>query len=243
MAGHAVINGRSVVGLIPARGGSKGLPAKNIRPLCGKPLIAWTVEKAKLSKYLDVVLVTTDSREIADIATQYGAQAPFLRPPELASDTASTYDAVFHALKYYRDVEKREFDYTVLLEPTSPLREDDDIDRMLELLESHRDDTDSIVSVGEVGEHPSIMKRLVGNRMEAFCPELSQTSRRQDNVPAYFPYGVAYIAKTAALADEKTFYTKRCMPYPIQRHQNYEIDDLYDFLCVESVMKHRWKLT
>ena len=238
-----MINDRRVLGIIPARGGSKGLPGKNVRQLCGKPLIAWTIEKAKKSRYLDVILVTTDSQEIADIACQYSAYVPFLRPADLASDYSTTYDVVCHALSYCRDEEGREFEYTALLEPTSPLREDDDIDRMLELLDDSADEFDSIISVGKGTEHPSIMKRLVGKRMEPFCPELAKPTRRQDHTPAYFPYGVAYIAKSLVLLKERTFYTRRGLSFLIKRYQNYEIDDLYDFVCVESVMKYEWKLT
>lgn len=237
-----MINGKRVLALIPARGGSKGLPRKNIRPMCGKPLIAWSIEKAKLSKYLDMVLVTTDSQEIADIARQYGAYVPFLRPPELATDRSTTYDAVRHALAYLETNEEKIFDYIVLLEPTSPLREDDDVDQMLEHLIDMSSDFDSIVSVGEVAEHPSIVRRVRGARLEPFCPELEQTTRRQDNEPAYFPYGVAYIVKTDVYLAERTFCSQRCTWFLINRYQNYEIDDLYDFLCVEVVMRKEWSL-
>ena len=238
-----MINGKRVLAIIPARGGSKGLPRKNIRDLCGKPLVAWSIEKAKRSRHLDVVLVTTDSQEIADVARQYGAAVPFLRPGDLATDHASTYDVICHALAHYRTGEGREFDYTVLLEPTSPLREDDDVDRMLQALDARADEFDAIVSLGRVGEHPSIMKRVHDDgRIEPFCPELAQTTRRQDNAPAYFPFGVAYIAKTRALLDENTFYTRRCMAFRIKRYQNYEIDDIYDWNCVESVMRQEWGL-
>lgn len=235
-----MFNEHSVIAIIPARGGSKGLPGKNIRELCGKPLIAWTIEKARKSKYIDTVLVSTDSDEIAEIARQYGASVPFIRPDELATDSASSFDVVKHTLDYCQENEGKKFNFTVLMEPTSPLREDDDIDRMLEILVRRQDGFDSIVSIGEVAEHPSITKRLNGERMEPFCPELALTTRRQDNVPAYFPYGVAYINKTESLLEEKTFYTKRCTYFLIKRYQNYEIDDLYDFLSVESVMKHQW---
>lgn len=237
-----MINNKRVLALIPARSGSKGLPGKNIRTLCGKPLVAWSIEKAKRSQYLDVILVTTDSPEIADVSRQYGAIVPFLRPAYLATDHASTYDVIRHALTYCRTHENHEFDYTVLLEPTSPLREDDDIDRMLEALDTRVDEFDAIISVGQVIEHPSIMKRLAGDRLEPFCPELVQTTRRQDNAPAYYPFGVAYIAKTLTLLEENTFYTRRCMAFPIKRYQNYEIDDVYDWFCVENVMKHEWGL-
>jgi CMP-N-acetylneuraminic acid synthetase len=237
-----MINGKSAIAIIPARSGSKGLPGKNIKELCGKPLVGWTIQKAKKADHLDVVLVTTDNQGIADIANQYGAAVPFLRPADLATDQATTMDVVRHVLNYYRITEGREFDYTVLLEPTSPLREDDDIDRMLAMLDAKADEFDAIVSVGAVTEHPSIMKRLSGDKMEPFCPELAQTTRRQDNSPAYFPFGVAYIAKTTVLLEENTFYPRRCMPFSIKRYQNYEIDDMYDFICVENIMKHEWRL-
>lgn len=237
-----MIAGKRVLAVIPARGGSKGLPGKNIREICGKPLIGWTIDKAKKSRYLDTILVTTDSQEIADVAQRFGAYVPFIRPAELATDQASTYDVIRHALTYFKDEGSEEFDFVVLLEPTSPLREDDDIDRMLELLVARIDKFDAIVSVGEVTEHPSIMKRLVGAHLEPFCPELTQTTRRQDNAPAYFPFGVAYIAKTSTLLEENTFYTHRCTYFPIKRYQNYEIDDIYNFLCAEIIMKHEWEL-
>lgn len=235
-----MIYGKRVLALIPARGGSKGLPGKNTRILCGKPLIAWSIEKAKRSRYLDSVVVTTDSEEIARVAKAFGAEVPFLRPAEYATETASTYDAIRHALSFMHDRQQREFDYVVLLEPTAPLREDDDIDRMLEKLVSRSDEFDSIVSVGEVTEHPSIMKRLDGAYVMPLIAELEQTSRRQDNQPAYYPYGIAYIAKITTLLDENTFYCKRCTYYPIKRYQNFDIDDIYDFLSVERVMIHEW---
>ncbi len=237
-----MINGKSAIAIITARGGSKGLPGKNLRPLCGKPLIAWTIEKAKLSKYLDMIVVSTENEDIATVSEKFGADVPYKRPDELASDTASSIDVVIHALDYIEREQSKTFDYVVLLEPTSPLREDDDIDNMLEKLDSTEQLYDSVISLGEVSEHPSIVKKLSEGDIEPFCPELSQTSRRQDNEPAFFPYGVAYIVKTSSLFKEKTFYTKRSTYYQIKRYQNYEIDDLYDFLCVESVMKYQWDL-
>lgn len=237
-----MISGKTVLGIIPARGGSKGLPGKNTKLLCGKPLIGWSIEKAKKSRYLDLTLVTTDDQEIADISSKLGAYVPFLRPAELASDTSTTLEAVVHALDYLTENENRTFDIIVLLEPTSPLREDDDIDKMLEKYINVEDQFDSIVSIGEVDEHPAIVKRVVDNSLEPFCPELMQTTRRQDNEPAYFPYGVAYMVKTKALLAEKTFYTKRCTFYRLKQYQNYEIDSIYDFLCIENIMKYQWGL-
>ena len=235
-----MISNKRVIAIIPARGGSKGLPGKNIRPLCGKPLIAWSIERALQSHYVDAVVVTTDSHEIADVALRYGAEVPFLRPAHLASDTASSVDTVLHALNHYRDTLGKTFDYVVLLEPTSPLREVGDIDSMLDKLLAHADDFDAIVSVGEVHEHPSIMKRLEGNTMQPFYANLAMTSRRQDNVPAYFPYGVAYVVSTDTLYSLQTFYPPRATFFEIKRHQCFEIDDLCDFLVVETMMKQKW---
>lgn len=235
-----MISNKRVIAIIPARGGSKGLPGKNIRPLCGKPLIAWSIERARQSRHIDTVVVTTDSQDIADVALGCGAEVPFLRPAHLASDTASSVDTVLHTLDYYRDILGKTFDYVVLLEPTSPLREAGDIDGMLNKLLANADDFDAIVSVGEVHEHPSIMMRLEGNTMQPFYTDLAMTGRRQDNVPAYFPYGVAYIVTANTLYSLRTFYPPRATFFEIKRHQCFEIDDLCDFLVVETMMKQEW---
>lgn len=234
-----MFNGKRIVGIIPARGGSKGLSGKNIKMLCGKPLIAWTIEAGLNSKYLDEVMVTTDSEEIADVSRKFGAAVPFLRPQELALDHSTTFEAVQHAIDFYRTNRRTIFDYIVLLEPTSPLREKDDIDKMIEKLISHEQLYDSIISIGEVHEHPSIMKKITGDTLQSFCEEVEMKSRRQDNQPAYFPYGVAYIIKTDILLKEKTFYSARNTFYKIKRYQNYEIDDIYDFLAIENIMKYQ----
>lgn len=237
-----MIKGKKVLAVIPARSGSKGLVGKNIRPMCGKPLIVWSIEKGKLSKYVDTLLVTTDCPKIASIAEKTGAYVPFLRPAKLAQDHTTAYDTLRHAIAFLKERENKVFDYIVLLEPTSPLREDDDVDKMLEHLIENADQFDSIISVGEVDEHPSIIRRINGLRLEPYCPDLELTKRRQDNEPAYFPFGVAYIAKTDVLLSEDTFYTERTTFFKIKRYQNYEIDDLHSFLCAERIMKFEWSL-
>jgi len=237
-----MINGKNVLAIIPARGGSKGLPGKNIKTLCGKPLIAWSIEAGLASQYVDEVVVTADSDEIAEVARKFGASTPFIRPAELASDTATSFDAIKHTIDFYAEHFSKSFDYIVLLEPTSPLREKNDIDEMLEKLVSVDGKFDAIVSLGEVNEHPSIMKRTIGNEIQTFSKELTITTRRQDNETAYFPYGVAYIVKTNTLIGEKTFYPLRTTYKIIKRYQCYEIDDIYDFLAIENIMKYEWKI-
>jgi CMP-N,N'-diacetyllegionaminic acid synthase len=237
-----MINGKSIIAIIPARDGSKGLPGKNIKELCGKPLIAWSIEAGLGSKYIDEVMVTTESEEIARIAREFGASVPFIRPTELASDTATSFDAIKHAIDFYENELHKRFDYIVLLEPTSPLREKDDIDGMIKTIISMEDQFDAIVSLGEVHEHPSIMKKRVGNEIEPYCKKLVMATRRQDNEIAYFPYGVAYIVKTKTLLEEKSFYPRRTTHRMIKRYQCYEIDDIYDFLAIENIMKYEWKI-
>lgn len=232
-----MINGKSVISIIPARGGSKGLPGKNIKHLSGKPLISWTIKQALSSKHIDTVVVSTDSQDIANISKSYGAQAPFIRPVNLATDVASTHSVVQHCLDYYLRSNSL-FDYVVLLEPTSPLRRPDDIDTMLTNLDLNSNDFDSIVSLGETHAHPSILKIFTNGSVSSFLNSPSTSNlRRQDHDSVYFPYGVAYVVKTAVLLKEKTFYTQKCMGHLIERWQHYEIDDLCDFLCVEAMIK------
>lgn len=236
-----MINEKKVLAIIPARGGSKGLPNKNIKELCGKPLINWTIEKAQLSKYIDELIVSTDSQVIANAALQAGVKIPYLRPNVLAQDATPMYEVVMHALKYFEEIGQY-FDIVILLEPTSPLRENDDIDNMLRKLIENYAEYNAIVSLGEVSEHPSIIKKINGKEVVPFCKEIKMGFRRQDNEKAYFPYGVAYISKVKCFLEEKTFYQERTTYYIIKRYQNYEIDDIYDFLAIENVMKHEWSI-
>ena len=131
-----MINGKEILGIIPARAGSKGLPHKNMKLFCGKPLISWTIEAALTSKYIDKVIVSTDSLEIAKISNQYGELAPFIRPAFLSTDTAPSIDVIRHVCEYLKEQNSKEFDYISLLEPTSPLRETSDIDNAIFILNS-----------------------------------------------------------------------------------------------------------
>jgi CMP-N,N'-diacetyllegionaminic acid synthase len=231
-----VINDKSVLALIPARAGSKGLPGKNTRPLLGKPLINWSIETALTSKYIDDVVVSTDSLEIAEIARLAGANIPFIRPADLATDTATSVDVAIHALSEINSRIGTKYDFIVLLEPTSPIRKTTDLERMLEKLNSNSSIFDGIISLGEVREHPSYMKKLNGDRFSNLIKDSPSTSRRQDNEPVYFPYGLAYIVKCSTLIDEQTFYPENCTYHIIEPEQCYEIDSIQDFAFVESLL-------
>ena len=231
-----MINGKSVIAIVPARDGSKGLPGKNIKNLCGKPLIAWTIEKALKSIYIDEVVVSTDRRKIAEIAVQFGANVPFLRPDELATDEATSFSVVDHCLDFFKSMRAMEFDYVVLLEPTSPLRRDNDIDKVLYKLDKNADRFDSIITVGISKEHPAVTMRIIDDALTSYSDGVPMVYRRQDYPPAVFPFGVAYACKVTQLTIEKTFYTERRAGYLISRDQQFEIDDIYDFVTIEAIM-------
>lgn len=230
---------KNILGLIPARGNSKGLPRKNIKPLLGKPLIAWTIEQTLASKYLDRVVVSTDDKEIAEISKKYGAEVPFMRPKELAKDNSTTTDVIIHTLNWFKNSGQK-FDYLALFEPTSPLREKNDIDNGIMKLIDNENKADSLVSVGEISlEHPFISKEIdeKGYVKPFYKVPNNKVGRRQDLSKAYFPYGVLYLSKVSAIKKYKTFYQKKTMPMFIKRWQNYEIDDMWDFICIEAILK------
>jgi CMP-N-acetylneuraminic acid synthetase len=230
--------GKKILALIPARGGSKGLPGKNIKPLFGKPLIGWTIEQALRSRLLDRVVVSTDDKAIAETAVKYGAEVPCLRPPGLARDNSRVVDVVLHVLDLF---EKRgeKYDYLLLLEPTSPLRKKGDIDRAVRTLVDAGARADSLVSVGEIAlEHPAYAKTIGRNKfIKPYCPDISSAGNRQGLAKAYFPYGVVYLSKVPFIRKRGQVYGGKILPLFIERWQNYEINDALDLKCVETIFK------
>jgi len=228
-----------ILTIIPARGGSKGLMKKNIRPLLGKPLIAWTIEAARQSRLVTSIYISTDDPEIAKISEEYGVKVPELRPAELATDRSSIYDVINYILDNLAK-KGQTFDIIILLEPTSPLRKKGEIDRAIELFIKNYDKADSLISVGEVQlEHPYTMKTVENGFIKPFITQNTKSSNRQDMPVFYFPYGVIYLSKVKTLKESGTFYQKNTLAYAIERWQNYEINDIYDFHCVESVFKYQ----
>lgn len=229
--------GYKILAIITARGGSKGLPGKNIKDLNGKPLIAWTIEQIKHSKLIDDVFISTDSQEIADVSEQYGIYVPELRPDYLATDTASSMDVMEYTLNR-AEGNNQVYDYVLLLEPTSPLRKKDDLDNIIRLA-GDNPNRDGVISVGKVHlEHPMIIKRVSENgSIVPYNREILTAYQRQQHDDALFPYGVGYLIKASIFKREHTIYTSNVIPYYIERWQNYEIDDIYDFKCIETIMK------
>ncbi len=230
---------KTFLAIIPSRGGSKGLPGKNIKELCGKPLIAWSIEAGSKNKYIDEVMVTTDSQEIANIAKQYGANIPFLRPKELASDTATTFDAAKHTIEFYKNELNKEFDYIVLLEPTSPLREVLDIDNAIEKL--LRSNANSIVGICKTeDQNPAFLVKKDGNGfISGYENKDMKVLRRQEIEDIYFFEGSLYISDITTYLYRKSFYHKDTIGYEVPKYKALEIDDIYDFIMVEAIMKYK----
>lgn len=236
-----MIDGKRVLALVPARSGSKGLPGKNIRPLGGKPLLVWPIEAALASRYVDRVIVSTDSEHYADLARAAGAVVPFLRPAALASDIAPSIDFILHAVDSL-SAAGEQYDYLLLLEPTSPLTEASDIDQALEALVAQAALADAIVGVSAlVSTHPAFAVRVGDDgRIAPFAaPSFGQLPRRQETEPLYSLDGSLYASTISALRRERGFCHARTLPYITPRHKSFEVDDLLDFICIEAIHAQR----
>ncbi|AZR73887.1 acylneuraminate cytidylyltransferase [Anoxybacter fermentans] len=223
--------------LILARGGSKGIPKKNIKILNGKPLLAYTIEEAKKSKFIDRVVLSTESEEIAEVGKRYGAEVPFMRPKELATDEASSIDAIIHALNWLKMNEDYWPKFTVLLQPTSPLRTVKDIDGAIEKLLEHN--AESLVSLCEVDKHPFWLKKIIDNRVVPYTEEGQHITRRQDLPKVYSLNGAIFIAESILLVKERSFYVGRTIPYIMPKERSVDIDNIIDWHLAEILMKER----
>ncbi|MEA2015212.1 MAG: acylneuraminate cytidylyltransferase family protein [Actinomycetota bacterium] len=227
--------GKTILGLIPARCGSKGLPRKNIKPLLGKPLIVWTIEQALASKYLDRVIVSTDDKEIVEVSKKYGAEVPFMRPKELATDEAKGIDVVLHTIDW---IEKNDqlYDLVMLLQPTSPLRKSEDIDKAIELLILKK--AKAIVSVCEVDHHPLWANILPEDGcMKGFIKTEIMNKSRQELPVFYRLNGAIYFAYCNYLKRQKSFFGRDTFAYIMPQERSIDIDDEIDFKLAEFLMK------
>lgn len=231
-----------VIGIIPARGGSKGVVNKNIRELVGKPLIAYTIEASKNSKMLTHVVVSTDSNEIAEISKKYGASVPFMRPAELATDMAASLPVVQHAVKEVEKIYNCKFDAVVMLQPTCPLRTSAHIDLALNKL--FETNADSVVSVTDVGgNHPLRMKRVVAqDRLINYIEQGQEDMRpRQILPPTYIRNGALYITKRDVIMDQNTFIGNDCRAFIMEKSVSVNIDAFEDLLVAEYYLKQMSK--
>lgn len=226
-----MIQDNSVLALITARGGSKGLPRKNVLPLNGRPLIGWSIEAAKNSRFVDRVIMSSDNDEINDAARTCGCEVPFVRPAELARDEATSMDVVFHALKAL----DTSYDFVVLLQPTSPLRIAEDIDGCLELCLKHG--APACVSVTEPDKSPFWMYTLdQDRRMRALIPGKTY-DRRQDTPIVFALNGAVYVARTKWLVEKGDFVREETIAYPMPKERSIDIDTKIDLRLAELMIK------
>lgn len=228
-----MFNDKKILALIPARGGSKGIKNKNIINLAGKPLIAWTIEAARKSIFIDDVIITTDSAEIASVAKKFGGDAPFLRPPELAGDKSNTIDAVLHALGELKKL-KKFYDALVLLQPTQPLRLPEDIDGAIETF--FKNSELPLASVSPVKDHPVLIRSLSSDK-KTLVPllNLNSTCRRQDMPDYYRVNGCIYINKLNEFNElnKNTSFNDNIIAFVMPRERSVDIDEPSDIAMAE----------
>lgn len=228
-----MIKGKTVLAIIPARGGSKGISYKNIRVVGGIPLVAWTIAEAKKSEYIDRLILSSDDKKIIDVAKQFGCEVPFIRPPNLALDETPGIAPVLHAIEALHD-----YDYIVLLQPTSPLRTVQDIDGCIELcLEKN---ANSCISVTEPDKSPFWIYTIDSeNCMSPLLDQIDSNARRQDLPKAYVLNGAVYVAQTGWIKNNKTFISPTSVAYYMPKERSLDIDTEYDLQLVDFIIGKR----
>ncbi|MFA5039027.1 MAG: acylneuraminate cytidylyltransferase family protein [Candidatus Omnitrophota bacterium] len=229
---------KKILAIIPARGGSKGLPRKNIRQVAGKPLIAWTIDEAKKSKLIDRLILSSDDKRIMAAARQRGCEVPFVRPAKFARDHSSGMEPVLHALSVLKDP----FDYVVLLQPTSPLRLARDIDQCIIKCVSSRSPACVSVVLREKGLE--WMFSLDGRkRLKAVTRQPDRVLSRQDFKKLYELNGAVYVARTDWFIKNKKFITSRTIGFPMPRERSVDIDTEWDLNICNNLLTGRKRRT
>ena len=230
------MNKEKILAVITARGGSKGIPQKNLRTLLGKPLIAYSIQAALQSKTLNKIIVSTDNETIAHISKKYGAEVPFLRPKHLATDTATSLSVLQHAVRYLANRQDYLADIIVCLQPTSPLRSAEDLDQAVTLC--IRTSADSVVSLCKVEHHPYWMKKVVEGRVYSLMEEDDKSyPRRQDLPPVYQLNGAIYVTKRKVLMEEERVLGEHTLAYIMPQERSIDIDTPIDLKLAELIMK------
>jgi CMP-N,N'-diacetyllegionaminic acid synthase len=228
-----MIRNKKLLGLIPARGGSKRLPGKNTMDLSGKPLIAWSIDAANRSKYIDKVIVSTDDQAIANIAIASNAEIPFMRPSHLATDEASSIDTVLHAIENIHAMSNENYEYIILLQPTSPLRTSKHIDIAVELLLDL--DADGIVSICDISNNSES-----DNSCSYKIPIQNIINKDTDNFieNQYKVNGAIYLSKIDLLTRELAFFHDKSYGYIMSPDESIDIDCTVDFMKCDSFIRN-----
>ena len=225
-----MIDGKSVLAIIPARGGSKGIQRKNIRDLCGKPLIAWTIDEAKKSKYIDKLILSSEDDEIISIAKKYGCEVPFVRTKNLAEDDTPWIVTVLHAIEMLDN-----YQYIVLLQPTSPLRTVDDIDGCIEYCITRQ--ANACVTICEANHSPYWMYNLGEDKKMLPILQVKDNFYRRQALPTVYQLnGAVYISEKNYLIEKKKFVTDETIGYVMPQNRSVDIDNEMDFKIVENIL-------
>ena len=225
-----------VIAIIPARAGSKGVLNKNIKSLNGKPLISYTIEEAKKSKFIDKLIVSTDSKEIADISLSQGASVPFIRPSELSTDSSLTFDVIKHTMNFLKDKDEH-YDIIVLLQPTTPFRKVESIDKAILTLKKSNKYT-SVVSVIDVeGNHPLRMKKIEGDYLINYIEQGFENMNPRNELPkVYIRSGAIYAILTKNFYEEQSLVSNLCAPIILDKIETINIDSPLDFEFCEFIL-------
>lgn len=223
----------NILAVIPARGGSKGIPNKNIIEIGGFPLIAHTIKSAKRSRLISHLIVSTDSKKIASIAEEYGAVVPFIRPEDLSTDSALTVDVLRHAIQHEETRLALRFDYVVLLQPTTPLKSELDIDGAIGVLVGD-EDCDTAVTVVDVGaNHPARMYQIENDRLTSVIREETPMMPRQELPPVYIRNGAVYAFRRNVIDKYSAILGEKIKPYIMPSERSINIDGPTDILLAE----------
>lgn len=226
-----MIDNKKILAVIPARGGSKGIPRKNMALLGGKPLIAWTIEQAQASEYIDRLIISSDDDELIKTAQSLGCEVPFKRPAAISADITPGIEPVIHAIKYF----KSEYHYTLLLQPTSPFRSKEDIDGSIELC--HRARANACVSVVKSDKNPYWMYTISSNgAMKQVVTNGKSYTRRQDYPIYYSLNGAIYLANSKWIMRSRTFIYGKTIAFLMPGERSLDIDTDYD-LKIANLIK------
>jgi CMP-N-acetylneuraminic acid synthetase len=228
-----------ILAIIPARGGSKGVPRKNIVNINNMPLIGYTINAALKSNKLTDVVVSTDDAEIAEISRDLGAQVPFIRPIDLASDQAQSSPVIEHAVHFMENIKGFKYDAVLMLQPTSPLRTSKHINESLDLFTSQ--DCDSVVSIVSVGgNHPFRMKRLIGDQLINYIDQGFWDMRPRQSLPdVYIRNGAIYLIKRNVFMQNQQLIGDRCLGYIMNDYESTNIDTPIDLKIAELLLKEK----
>lgn len=227
----------NILGVITARGGSKGIPRKNIKLLGGKPLIVYTIDVAKQSNLLIDLIVSTDDKEIASLCREYGANIPFIQPAELATDTSKHLEVIRYAIDFMEKEKGVVYDYAVIFQPTSPFRLVEDIDKTIGKIIEHNAESAFSMCEIEPSQHPIKVKKMEGDTVLPYCMEEKIGTHRQDLSVAYKRSGAVYVTKRDLVMNENKLFGDFIVGHIVPLERSIDIDSSFDWVKAEFMLE------